>query len=147
MPPPPLRNIGSEASRAIVRATNHHLNLGYRQAIWSQLGPRSDADHRLSPPHLKRIRLAVLSVELVLPLWERRFGTNRLPQDALALISSYRKGQTRTDVMLSKVGPYWSELEQLSDEYPATEVAVGFGAVQAIGTALQDEFFDSEDID
>jgi immunity protein Imm5 of predicted polymorphic toxin system len=123
----------------------HHLKLGLRELIWNEFGRRAAAHDRLNDAHRKRISLAVLGVQKVLPLWKRRYGDNEIPEVALSTIRALVLGE-QPDAE-SIFDESWGKVLHLSVEQPFPEIAVGFAAVQALSTAMYDEFFDAGNLD
>jgi hypothetical protein len=123
----------------------HHLKLGLRELIWSEFGMRAGPDDRLAKVHRERISLAVAGVERVLPLWKRRYGHNDIPAVALSAIKVLVSGEKLDAEKIFDES--WAKVVHLSVEKPFPEIAVGFAAVQALSTAMYDEFFDAANLD
>ena len=142
-----LRKLRVRALAAVESDVVHHLRLGFREAIWAEFGPRAQPPRRLTKPHLQRISLAVNGVRHVLPLWERRFPGEELPFSALSAIDDLLKHSRPPAQSQPIFDELWDRLLHLASEKPASEVAVGFAAVQALSTAMYDEFFNAADLD
>lgn len=123
----------------------HHLRLGLRELIWSDFGKRATAANYLNDAHRKRIALAIAGVVHVLPLWACRFEDNDIPQAALSTVKALVGGEQPDAAAI--FDRLWGDVVHLSVERPFPEVAVGFAAVQALSTAMHDEFFDSARLD
>ncbi len=69
---------------------NSDLKLGCRQLIWSELGPRLDSrDFPRNPGLRRRVHLAMLATEKVLPIWSASAEEGSLPQEILAGVHAY----------------------------------------------------------
>jgi len=133
------------ALAAVRNRADHHLTLGLRELIWSDLGDRATPGSYMNQAHLKRISLAVAGVKYVLPLWQQKYKNNNIPLVALSTINKLVAGdQIDASAIFDQL---WAETIHLSVEQPFTEIAVGFSAVQALSTAMFDEFFDSTKLD
>jgi hypothetical protein len=109
--------------------------------VWKESNTREIPD----PAHRRRIALAVAGVQRVLPLWKQRYGQNDIPQVALSTVEAIVGGK-RVDAQ-NVLDKLWGDVVHLSVEEPFPEVAVGFAAVQAISTAMQDELFAPSNLD
>jgi hypothetical protein len=132
--------------KAVAADPNKHLQLGRRQAIWAEFGPRATPGNYLSVAHRQRIELAVAAVRRVLPLWEEKYPDSDIPTDALSAVEEILEGEEEVDLSELFDG-MWSAVVHLAADHPFPEVAVGFAAVQALSTAMYDEFFDPDDLD
>jgi len=133
------------ALAAVRNRPDHHLGLGLRELIWSDLGNRATSSNYMNESHLKRISLAVAGVKHVLPLWQKKYKSNNIPLVALSTINKLIAGDK---IDASEIfDRLWSETIHISVEQPFTEIAVAFCAVQALSTAMFDEFFDSTNLD
>ncbi len=132
-----------QALQAVEADPNGGLRLGLREMIWAEFGPRATPETYLNAAHRQRIALAVASVQRVLPLWEQRYPDSDIPAAALAAIEEVVQGADASDTF----DELWDAVVHLATEQPFPEVAVGFAAVQALRTAMYDEFFDAEDLD
>ncbi len=133
------------ALTAVERDPACHLLLGLREIIWSDLGPRATPGAYLNNAHRQRILLAVNAVHRVLPFWAKRYGDSQIPLTSLSTIQALMRGEQPNAKAL--YDQLWEAVIHLSIEQPFVEVAVGFAAVQALGTAMYDEFFDPTDLD
>lgn len=138
-----LTEVQEQALAAVEADPNGHLRLGLREMIWAELGPRATSDTYLSVPHQQRIALAVAGVQHVLPIWEQTYPDSDIPNLALAAIETITQGGDASDTF----DELWEAVMELSLERPLPEIAVGFAAVQALRTAMYDEFFDADDLD
>jgi len=140
-----LTEIQEQALEAIKADPNGHLRLGLREMIWAEFGPRATPDTYLSVPHRQRIELAVAGVRHVLPLWEQRYPDSDIPTVALSAIDAITHGEIGD--ASDTFDELWEAVMHLALERPFPEVAVGFAAVQALSTAMYDQFFDADDLD
>ncbi|HSL54833.1 MAG TPA: Imm5 family immunity protein [Pyrinomonadaceae bacterium] len=138
-----LTEIQEQALAAVEADPNGHLRLGLREMIWAEFGPRATSDNYLSAAHRQRIALAVAGVRHVLPLWQERYPDSDIPTMALSAIEAITQGGDASDTF----DELWEAVMDLSLERPFPEIAVGFAAVQALRTAMYDEFFDADDLD
>ncbi len=111
------------------------LDHGRREVVWAALGPRLSATGRQ-----RRGRLAITVARHVLPLWERVWPSNRLPQQLLALADNELVG-TSSDLP--------EELEDVDNLFwdmiaagEPTALYAGLAALRAWRAARRDEEFD-----
>jgi hypothetical protein len=135
------------ARSALNKDPTHHLPLGWRQAIWSEIGPRGSAKGWLINGHLKRAELASTSAYRALPVWRAHFDTDELPMRALEASSAMIRHEIQAQSAESIYDELWRALFRLSAETNTTAVAAGFAAVQALGTTIYDELFDPKNAD
>ncbi len=139
-----LSETQEQAVKAVETDPNGQLQLGLREMVWAEFGPRATPDNYLTAPHRQRIELAVAGVRRVLPLWETKYPGNDIPTVALSTIEAIvNSGVDASDTF----DELWQAVVHLAGEQPFPEVAVGFAAVQALSVAMYDEFFDADDLD
>ncbi len=141
-----LTEIQEQALAAVEADPNGHLRLGLREMIWAEFGPRATSDSYLSVPHRQRIELAVAGVRRVLPLWKQTYPDSDIPSVALSAIDAITHGGEIGDAS-DTFDELWEAVMDLALERPFPEVAVGFAAVQALSTAMYDQFFDPDDLE
>jgi hypothetical protein len=78
-----LSNFIKVSMDAVDSHPQHHLNLGYRWALYSAMGPRQDENINAVDElgHKRRTHLAIQTAKRVLPLWQE--GPLELPADNL----------------------------------------------------------------
>ena len=136
-----------QSLQAVEADPNGRLQLGLREIIWAEFGPRATPeDNYLSDPHRQRIELAVAGVRRVLPLWESRYPESDIPAVALSTIEAVVAGGGAFDAS-DTFEELWQGVVHLASEQQFPEVGAGFAAVQALRTAMYDEFFDADDLD
>src|SRR4051794_9250966 len=85
--------LGEAVSKARAAVNSHPayvLPLGYRQLIWSHLGPRSTPGEKpLSKPLLLRLTLARLATEKALPSWQEIWPDMDLPWRILSALDNF----------------------------------------------------------
>jgi hypothetical protein len=140
-----LSETQARAMKAVQEHAEHQLELGWRQMIWAEFGDRTTPENNLTPAHRQRIELAVAGVRRVLPLWQKRYPDSDIPNVALSAIDEIVKDEEADHS--ETFDQLWGAAMHLSVEDPSVEVAVGFAAVQALGTAIYDEFFNAEELD
>lgn len=135
----------TRALKALEDHAEHQLELGWRQLIWAEFGARVTPETRLTPAHRQRIELTVAGVRRVLPLWQQRYPDSDIADVALEAIDEIVNSGGKVDHS-ETYDQLWQAVIHLSAEDPSVEVAVGFAAVQALCTAIYDEFFDADDL-
>lgn len=141
-----LSKTREQALKAVETDPNGRLRLGLREMIWAEFGPRATPGNYLNAAHRQRIALAVAGVRRILPLWEQKYPDSDIPTVALTAIETVMQGGGLADAS-DTFDELWEAMVHLAGEQPFPEVAVGFAAVQALSTAMYDEFFDAEDLD
>jgi hypothetical protein len=141
-----LKELLAEAAVVLKNDPDGVLSLGYREMIWGHLGPNAPKPvvRPLTPGHLRRIRLVVLSVQHVLPLWLQAQPSDTSVQDSLSLILRGLAETGREEDLQRLANEHW-ETGEGSDETLATFVHAA--ASRAIVTFLEDETFDPDEYD
>jgi hypothetical protein len=142
-----MQELAEKALAALDQDPAHHLRLGFRQAIWAQFGPRATPEGRLGKAHLQRASLAASAAARVQPLWRHRYGNDELPSTALATIKEITAARLSAQKAQAVFNDLWNQALHVATDDPASEVASGFAAIQAVGAALYDEAFNSNAID
>lgn len=82
----------------VQQSPEHHLPLGYRQAIWDALGPEMDARKpRGGSGHQRRMLADAMAVQHVLPMWDAMWPENRTPHEVLDSAQQVLNGQGGDD--------------------------------------------------
>lgn len=129
---------------------NHDLNLGYREAIYSALGPYAGADGNSdNSGHLKRVFLATIAVSRVLPLWQQTWPEDETVQCILAKVNHIMSKPQEVDeeAMDEEIEHLWEYTTELTDETREIGGIVGMAAVAALSLAQWDGFMEEEEID
>jgi hypothetical protein len=137
-----LNAVIQQALQSVDDDPEHDLRLGLRQAIWQAFGPR-----RESPGQLRRVTLAVLAIRHVLPLWDAAFADPTFPRRLLTSAEQASQQGTDREQLLQQLNAAWERADELAMESGSAAAAVGYGAVQALTVALQDEHFDPDAVD
>ena len=148
--PDKLVEIIEKAHIAIIRHPQRDLNLGYRQAIWAAMGPHVDASRRMDTYGLlRRTALATVATQHVLPIWESVWPHDHSPQSILAEAEQVLQQIVDKRTAWKDRQQFWVMFLDLGNENEQYQIvsAVGFSAVQALTTAIQDERFDQSNID
>jgi hypothetical protein len=98
----------------------------------------------------RRVKLATLTIEKVMSLWEVAFPTDRTPHQALACVENILAGSLSTTAAEQEGGRLWAHCDDLSwrHEDKQSVIMVGYGAVQAIREASSaDGPFGCEQVD
>lgn len=126
----------------------HDLNLGLRQAIWVQLGPHKyDVNAQDGIGYIRRTQLAILAIRYVLSIWNEAFPDDQTPNQILIRAEQVIQSSTNAKDIAAEIGNYWDYMDGIALNTQNMVVAVGYGAVKALSTAMSDEFFDEDDID
>src|SRR5687767_5741326 len=97
----------SQAHTAIQKDPQHDLRPGYRQAIWSALGPQLSNQQTQSSGLIKRTILATTAVKHVLPIWENARPTDTRPHHILTEIERVLNQKNNRQQMLKGRDSYW----------------------------------------
>jgi len=126
---------------AVQTHPRHDLNLGFRQSIFFHIGPQLQFK-----AHRVRTHLAILTIEKVLPIWNAVLGPNDLPYRAINIAKDVLSKNLSVEAASRERDSLWTECDDLAYEHSELQIAVGvgYGATQAIATAVHDECFDSE---
>jgi hypothetical protein len=150
--PSQLEKVINKSLKAVDSHPQHDLNLGYRQAIWTALD-YSNNDNLISQNnsnnlgHQRRAFLANLTIAYVLPIWYQEFPHDNLPQYLLSEADKLTRGMVEKEIAEQDYNNFLSYMNQLGYTKSNMAFTVGYGAVQALGTALYDENFAPDDID
>lgn len=129
---------------------NHDMNLGYREAIYSALGPSAlGSDNSDDSGHLRRVFLATLAVSHVLPLWQQAWPQDQTVQCILAKVNYIMSKPQEVDeeAMDEEIEELWDYTTELTNETRELGGVVGMAAVAALSLALWDGFMEEEEID
>src|SRR5215813_13350294 len=133
------------ASEALKTNERGELLLPARKRLWAAMGSRIVVGSKaiLGPGVRRRTRLALLTTERVLSIWEQTFPTNLGPKHMLATAEEYLAQRIDFKTAWDLKNRFWGKLENLG----SIAVTVGFAACQVVTTALNDERFNPEDIE
>jgi hypothetical protein len=106
----------------------HDLRVGFRCRLLSSFDEVGGAGRR------RRTRLATVSVEKVLPLWESLFPTDHTPRQALDLAEKVFAETVSAQTAEKEMGLLWTHCDDLVWRHTDKQntIMVGYGAVQAI---------------
>lgn len=138
----------SESLLAVQRHPQHDLKLGYRQAIWAELGTYGHIARSMDfIGHKRRTILAIFAARNVIPLWKHTWPADDRPSQLLTKAEWLMNGIEAVNEATEYGDRFWTWLEQSIGEYEdKTPLYVGASAVKALFVALQDEKFDPTDI-
>lgn len=143
-----LSDLLSKALLAIHNHSNHDLNLGYRQAIWSKLGTNNTkSDFLDSVGHKRRALLAISTARKVISIWNKTWPTDNRPSFILAKAEEVINGATDGKKAAKFGDEFWTLLEHHIGEDNNISIYAGTSAVKALFVAVQDEQFDESNID
>lgn len=148
MIPSKLKKLIEDALESVHRHPQHDLNLGYRQAIWAALETYNNdysQDNHLG--HNRRAFLANLTVRHVLHIWHQMFPEDNTPQKILLEAEQVMAGTISKEVAKKDSERFWQEMQQLGYSDSKMAFTVGCAAAQALNTAIEDENFNSGNID
>jgi len=123
------------------------LPLGYRQLIWSKMGPKLKKGGPATIGYTRRVTLAIATVRKVLPLWEHIAPDDPLPNQALEAAARVSRGNA------SERTQAWAVYRDLFRNTDSLFALYGYGqgvalaATFALRTAIKDEDFDLRRID
>jgi hypothetical protein len=118
----------------------HDLRLGLRRRLWCSFDG-AGADRHPPSGHRRRIKLAVLAVQKVLPIWEAAFPADRTPHHALNLIEKLLVGGVTAAAAEKESDDMGTHLDNLGYRH-GEQLAIGVG--YAANTALMGALWDDE---
>jgi hypothetical protein len=128
-----------ERGLSLVQDDPHHdLRAGFRCRLLSAFDQMSGGEGRR-----RRTRLAQLTVEKVLPLWETLFPADHTPREALDLSEEVLAGTILPTVAQQGAHRLWTHCDDLLWRHTDKQavIMVGYGAIQAIREALSEWHF------
>jgi hypothetical protein len=149
-----LTDIIEKALLAIEDNPVGNLNLGYRQAIWAEFGPRLNpkaSDSKLA--HKKRVFLALQTIKHSLSLWEEKYTEDRMPYQIIDHIEKILQGTLvlENEEGLELYNHYWGYFDSKLSENPgnatSSQISIGYAAALCFYVAFFDEDFDANYID
>jgi Immunity protein Imm5 len=147
--PEKLGLVIDQAREAVYHHPQHHLECGYRYAIFSAFGPfKGSPAYQDKKGWQRRLVLAIETTRHVLPLWEQALPHNTIPQRALTLAKRSLISRINEEQIWKARNTSWVQLLDLgnNNEELQSILGVGFAALQALSVALQDEQFDESEI-
>lgn len=136
------------ALKGLAEHPNSDLNLGYRHAIWSTLGPRKVSRPRSNNPGLqRRAKMAIASAARALPYWENTWPKDNTPRLLIGEAEQVLLGNVDEPIAEKDFGVYWTHLDGVAFNTDDPSVMAGYSAAKALFTAIFDEVFDPDNID
>jgi hypothetical protein len=125
----------------------HDLKLGFRCRL-SSCFDEIDGARCLRSGQIKRFKLAALSVEKVLPLWDCCFPADRSPYLALELAQKLLAGMISETAAERELRGLWTHCDDLIFDHQdiVHPIMVGYRAVQVLREALSEKHFGCEAI-
>jgi len=125
----------------------HDLKRGFRCRLLSAFDEINGTKLPRSG-QIKRVKLATLSVEKVLPLWDSYFPADRSPYLALELAQKLLAGAISATEAERELGRLWTHCDDLMGkrEDDQNSVTVEYGAIQVLREALSETHFGCEEI-
>lgn len=133
-----------ECRNAIKIEPMHHLPLPLRKKLWLAFGPIELGKHeiaRRTSAYQKRITLALLSCEKVLPIWKKLIPGSDIPEKALQYAAEYLNDSSDADATEEKLNSLYGGLqntEGLTDEQ-INATMVGYACIYAAYLTIFDE--------
>jgi hypothetical protein len=126
--------------------TKHNLELEFRIRILCALDESDEVATRLGQS--RRIKLAVLVVQKVLPLWNLQFPKLQIPHQALKLLKELINGEKTVVEAEKQAAKLWSLCEEAMYRYQSDQamMMLSFGAVQAVREATSYDSFNRRSI-
>jgi hypothetical protein len=123
----------------------HDLKLGFRCRLLSSFG---EIDGCPRSGQIKRVKLAALSVEKVLPLWDSGFPADRSPHLGLDVAKRLLAGTAPATAAEHECRRLWGHCEDLIYDHQdkVNIIMVGFGAAQVLTEALSERPVGCEDV-
>lgn len=139
MIPDSLSSLIAQALRHLDDAPDGDLPLGYREAIWAELGQRQSNTGRR-----RRARLSLTAARAVRHFWLDQRPTDDFFDRAIRTAESLLVREATAEVMKT-ADAFWNETGGFRDNDAAT--AAASAAVKAVLVAAYDETFDAADLD
>lgn len=129
------------------RDSRHDLQLGFRCRLLSILD-EGDGPEFHGTGRQRRVRLAELSIQKVLPIWKVSFGSDRTADQALELANDLLHGKRSASETNSRAGALWTHCDNLMsrNQDAVNVVAIGHGAVAVVWEALSETPFGCEQV-
>ncbi len=136
----------TQARTALSQDPDGDLPLAARNALWLALGAPQE-DEQGNPTGAgwrRRVRLSILTVQHLLPVWQQEHGDDPGPQNMLDLAEQVVKGQADRDAARSTSDDYWTMLsdfgfpEKKNEPPQVLPVCVGVAACRVVRTACVD---------
>lgn len=128
---------------ALVEADmSHDLELQHRRRIMLLLDGESGDRAK---GHRRRVRLDVMAVAKVLPLWDAVLPEDDTPRAALKLIQMFDEGKLDESRARAEAGRLWTDCDNLiyKHEGLVNQVVVGYAAIGALHRRVKDSYGDS----
>jgi len=123
-----------DARTALNEDADGHLPLARRRAIWLALGGRDDEGR------CARARLSIAAARRVLPVWQRRWPSNRLPHHLLDLADQVCRGDVDPGALTALRDRAETELDDISwASFDKSAVGAGYAALRALDVSRRDE--------
>src|SRR5262245_33757779 len=99
----------TDAIGSLSKAADGHLSLKARKCIWVAMGPAMEPLLPLKEQvgARRRIQLARLSVEYVLPVWSRRWPNDDGPKQMLVISDALIENSIGRDVAQKQKDQFW----------------------------------------
>lgn len=139
-----------QAEEALSHDPNGELALPRRNALWLAMGaPQKGVDgNPTGPGWRRRVRLGLLTVQHLLPLWQTEYSQDQGPQRMLLLaeqvVSGRINSKTERAAASSESDDYWAAVSDLgvteegSTPLDVLPFCVGAAAARVVRTALTD---------
>lgn len=130
---------------AIELDARNDLRYSYRRDVWRDVGKHKPARSPVEI-HQATVRLAILSIEKVAPIWNSALPKDDTVAAALELTKALIRGHRSAAVEEREIGRIWRHCDDLAYRYPDRQhaVAVGYGAAQVIRSAVMPSFLGSD---
>ncbi|KNY26562.1 Imm5 family immunity protein [Pseudobacteroides cellulosolvens] len=136
----------NKAKEALQNEPNGRLILSYRKKIWSAFGPCEMDEEKaiITKPLIKRLKLAFLCAEKVLPIWQEVYSDKYDALHILKYVKEYMDGLRSWERCYNMFNEFSARLTNL-ESGPLRPFAAGNCVSLVLGTALFDEEVDDED--
>jgi hypothetical protein len=134
-----LQQLIDEGLALVQEEPQHELRLGFRCRVFSAFNAVGGREC----DRAKRVKLATLAVEKVLPLWELRLPKDRTPHEALNLARELLSERVSSTAANEHIGQWWTRCDDLlwKHEEQQSVIMVGYAAIQVVREALSDARF------
>jgi hypothetical protein len=145
-----LKDLLNKANYEVNNHPKGQLILPLRKEIYRLMGEHSeDNEGRVlrTDGFLRRLNLAILCVNYVLPVWNSVMPDNNTPDTLLKSINEYLSGHKDWDSLWELQNDFWAVLDNYmcdDNDYGAS-IYVGHSSINAVMVALNDEDLGEED--
>lgn len=146
-----LKKLMDESLEKVRLNPQHHLPLGYREAIYSLMGPYRFLEGNSDEiGYRRRVTLAVIAVSKVALLWKSIWPKDDTVETTLSAAQDimYKTPyEIDSSSIAAEIERLWNYTTELTDDTREIAGVVGMAAVRTLSLALWDGYMSDEGID